>query len=83
MQSWRQFLAKLETDGVTLGQCEEEAIDPDGNRIISHFLLRHVEGKTLWMVIPYDVDSKDDPVPWYVVRQVTNTLRLDPQKYIF
>lgn len=79
--TWKAYLAKLREDGVELAEWEEPDIAPDGERVISRELMRRVENRTLHY--PVYFTSFESHVPWYVVRQVTNVLRLDPRKYIF
>ena len=79
---WRDYLTMLRKDGVTLDESEDEAITANGERIIAHMLVREVEGRWLYYVLPDEV-REDDRVPRSVLRQAPVVLRLPPERYIF
>ena len=79
--TWGSYLRRLAEDGVRLGECEEEAVRDDGQRVTTKFLERVKDGYQLH--IPIKFDDLSETVPWYKRRQIANALRLPAEKYIF
>lgn len=80
---WREYRAMTEQDGVSWGESEHELVTEEGQRIVTHWMIRHVEDRLLKYVIPVQIRSLDDRVPKYVQRQAAVQLRLPVEKYIF
>lgn len=80
---WREYRAMTEQDGVCWGESEHEMLTEDGHRIVSHWMVRDVEGRLLKYVVPVQIRSLDDQVPRYIQRQAAVQLRLPVEKYIF
>lgn len=78
---WKDFLRKLQEDGVVLGEVEHELLDESGERVTAKVLTRRLHGKLLWIEIGFQ--TLDDRVPRRTQRQIANRLRLPPERYVF
>lgn len=79
---WGEYLQKLAEDGVQVGETEDEAvIEQTGERVVSLFLSRVVNGQ--WRSVPIAYESLTDPVPRRKQRRIANQLALPPKKYVF
>ena len=72
----------LEEDGVTLSECEQEALSETGERIRAKILTRHL-GEGRFLHVEIDFVDPASPVPQRTVRQIANRLRLPVEKYVF
>lgn len=81
MITWREYLDLLRKDGVSVAESEDEALSDDGERVISRFLVRVVDGEVL--TSPAEFASLSSAVPRMEQRRIANRLRLPPEKYIF
>ena len=74
MIRWREFIEKLREDGVTLNECEQEALTEDGERITTKFFARVVKGQ--YLVADADFQSLAHALPRRTRRQIANLPRL-------